>query len=155
MLPTMILVAVALAQATPAEVASGLALRSDRSVVLNALDSGYVNQTSKGRVTLELWPQWRDTLLVVQIRANTHAVELGTVNLSEQVRLVVDGTEIAPVSAGRLSGHHAVAEVVFRLDERPGSFAITIRDVPDVPVRTLTWPPAPAEPQPSPEKKEP
>lgn len=117
----------------------------------NAQGSHYPQQTSKGRVTLDVWPQWRDTVLVVQIRATTHTVELGTLNLSEQVRLVIAGTEIAPVSAGRLSGHHAVAEVVFRLDTRPGSFAITIRDVPDVPVRTLMWPPAPAEPQPGPE----
>ena len=93
-------------------------------------------------------------MLVVQVRANTHAVDLCTVNLSEQARLVVAGAEIAPLSAGQLSGHHAVAEVVFRLDRRPSSFTITIRDVPDVPVRTLTWPPAPAEPQQAPERKE-
>lgn len=113
--------------------------------------SHYAQQTSKGRVMVDVWPQWRDTVLVVQIRATTHTVDLGTVNLSESVRLVVGGPEIGPVSAGRLSGHHAVAEVVFRLDTRPSNFAITIRDVPDVPVRTLTWPPAPAKPKPGPE----
>lgn len=104
--------------------------------------TGYAMQTSTGLVTLELWPQWRDSVLVVRVRATTHTIELGTVNLSEQARLVVAGTEIAPFSAGQLSGHHAVAEVVFRLDRRPSSFAITIRDVPDVPERVLTWPPA-------------
>ena len=125
--------------------AGALAVRtpaSQESTIANPQDSGFVKQTSNGRVTLELWPQWRDTVLVVQVRANTHAVDLGTVNLSEQVRLVVAGTDIAPVSAGRLSGHHAVAEVVFRLTTRPSGFALTIRDVPDVPVRVVTWPPA-------------
>ena len=137
MLSTILTTAVALAVAMPG---------FHGFVVWNAQDSGFVKQTSNGRVTLELSPQWRDTVLVVQVRANTHAVELNTVNLSEQARLVVAGTEIAPLSAGRLSGHHAVAEVVFRLDTRPSRFTITIRDVPDVAVRTLTWPPAPAEP---------
>lgn len=113
-----------------------------QSTITNPQDSGFVKQASSGRVTLELWPQWRDTVLVVQVRANTHAVDLGTVNLTEQVRLVVAGTEITPVSAGQLSGHHAVAEVVFRLSARPSGFALTIRDVPDVPVRVVTWPPA-------------
>ena len=113
--------------------------------------SHYAQQTSTGRVMLDVWPQWRDTVLVVQVRATTHTVDLGTVNLNEQVRLVVAGTEVAPVSAGRLNGHHAMADAVFRLAERPTSFTITIRDVPDVPVRALTWPPAPAEPQRHPE----
>ena len=140
MFSTTMRTAVAFVLATPAGVAG--------SVVLHAQDSGYVTQTSKGRVTLELWPQWRDTVLVVQVRANTHAVELSTVNLGEQARLVIAGTTIAPFSAGQLSGHHAVAEVVFRLDRRPSSFAITMRDVPDVPLRTLTWPPADADGRP-------
>jgi hypothetical protein len=117
-------------------------------VVLNAQDSGFVKQTSNGRVTLQLWPQWRDTVLVVQVRANTHAVDLSTVNLSEQARLVVAGTEIAPLSAGQLNRHHAQTEVIFRLGGRPTSFAITIRDVPDIPLRTLTWPPAAADHRP-------
>ena len=134
MLSTVILTsAAALVVGTPA---------FQESTITNPQDSGFAKQTSNGRVTLELWPQWRDNILAVQVRANTHAVDLGTVNLSEQVRLVVAGTEITPVSAGPLSGHHAVAEVVFRLATRPSSFAITIRDVPDVPVRVVTWPPA-------------
>lgn len=116
------------------------------STIANPQDSGFVKQTSNGPVTLELWPQWRDTVLVIQVRANTHAVDLGTVNLIEQVRLVVAGAEIAPVSAARLSGHHAVADVVFRLNTRPRGFAIVIRGVPDAAVRTLTWPPAGAGP---------
>ncbi len=118
------------------------------SAIANLQDSGFVKQISNGRVTLELWPQWRDTVLVVQVRGTSHAMDLGTVNLSEQARLVVAGTEIAPLSAGQLSGHHAVAEVVFRLERRPSSFTITIRNVPDVPLRTLTWPPAEAEQRP-------
>lgn len=128
MLAVMIATAVALASPTPQDSAH------------------YVKQTSPGSVTLDVWPEWRDTALVVHVRATTHTVDLGTVDLCEQLRLFVAGTEMAPLRAGRLSGHHAAGDVVFRLDERPSSFTITIRDVPDVPVRTITWPPVPAKP---------
>lgn len=110
----------------------------------------YPQQTSDGRVVLEVWPRWRDTVLVVQIRATTHTVNLGTVNLSEQVRLTIGGRELTPLSAGSLRGHHGQAEVVFRLAERPSNFTITIRDVPHVAERRLAWPPA--TPHPAPEK---
>lgn len=143
MLAVITLTAAALALAKPAGDARGPGAASQRSAAPTTQDSAhYVKQTSPGRVMLDVWPGWRDTVLVVQIRATTHTVELGTVNLGEQVRLVVAGTEITPVRAGPLTGHHAAAEVVFRLDERPSSFTITIRDVPDVPTRVLTWPPA-------------
>ncbi len=103
-------------------------------------DTAYVKQTSEGEVTLELSPQWQDSVLVVEIRANTHVVDLSSVNLGEQIRLIVDGTEVSPVDAGSLSGHHAQATVVFRLEKRPSNFTIEVRDIPDVPLRVLTWP---------------
>jgi len=138
LLLTIMLSAAALVAPTPA----GGATPSQRFATPAMQDSAhYPKQTSPGRITLDVWPQWRDTVLIVQVRATTHSVDLASMNLSEQVRLALAGTEIAPLSAGRLSGHHAVTDVVFRLDTRPSSFAITIRDVPDVPVRTLTWPP--------------
>jgi hypothetical protein len=103
-------------------------------------DTAYVKQASEGEVTLELSPRWQDSVLVVEIRANTHSVDLSSVDLGEQTRLIVDGTEVNPVEAGSLSGHHAQATVVFRLEKRPSSFTIEVRDIPDVPLRVLTWP---------------
>jgi hypothetical protein len=105
-------------------------------------DTAYAKQTSEGEVTLEVLPQWRDSVLAVEISANTHSVELADVNLLEQVRLVIDDVEVIPAEAGSLSGHHATATVLFRLEKRPERFAIQIRDVPDVPLRVLTWPAA-------------
>ena len=103
-------------------------------------DTTYAKQTSEGEVTLELSPEWRDSVLVVAVSASTHSVELSQVNLGEQFRLIVDDTEVLPAEAGSLGGHHGEATVVFRLEQRPSRFAIEIRDVPDVPLRVLSWP---------------
>lgn len=104
---------------------------------------GYPPQVSKGRVTLEVAPRWEDSVLVVGVSANTHSVALAELKLGELVRVVIDETEIAPVRAGTLSGHHSSADVVFRLASRPDTFSVTVRDVPDVPLRVLSWPPGP------------
>ena len=103
-------------------------------------DTTYVTQVSEGEVTLELSPEWQDSVLVVELRANTHSVDLDGMNLGEQVRLIVGDVEVTPSQAGSFSGHHGQTTVAFRLDEQPSAFRIEIRDVPDVPLRVLTWP---------------
>ncbi len=121
---------------------SAEAVLMSRDHIRNALpaqDTAYAKQTSEGEVTLEVWPQWQDGVLVVEVKANTHSVDLSGVNLMEQVRLTVNLTEVTPTRAGSLGGHHAVATLVFTLQERPESFTIRIRNVPDVPVRVLSW----------------
>ncbi|NIM50942.1 MAG: hypothetical protein GTN78_24405 [Gemmatimonadales bacterium] len=110
------------------------------AVAHSSQDTAYATQISEGEVTLELEPRWEDSVLVVEVRANTHSVDLSGINLREVARLVVDDTSVTPVEAGSLSGHHATAKLVFHLAERPTSFAIEIRDVPDVPLRLLKWP---------------
>ncbi len=107
-----------------------------------ARDTTFASQTSEGEVTLELEPRWLDGELTIEVTANTHSGDLGAVNLLEQTRLLIGDTQIIASEAGSLSGHHATATILFVLDERPESFAIEIRDVPDVPVRRLTWPPS-------------
>lgn len=109
---------------------------------------GYETRTSPGQVSLDVTPRWEDGSLIFEIAANTHSVDLGGVDLMGTVRLLRGDTPVEPSSAGSLTGHHARAEVVFRLDERPERFALEIRDIPDVPVRTLHWPEpeAPADP---------
>lgn len=112
----------------------------------NAQDSGYAVQTSRGEVSLELRPVWKDSVLEVHVQANTHSVELSAIDLGTATRLFVDETEVRPSVAGALSGHHGTATVVFRLERRPARFTIELRDVPDVPLRKLTWPPGGATP---------
>lgn len=101
---------------------------------------GYETQESADTVTLEVQPRWADGLLLVEVSANTHSVELATLDLTGAVRLVVDEVEYAPVDAGSLSGHHASTTLRFEVPERPAAFRILIQDVPDSPLRILSWP---------------
>lgn len=97
-------------------------------------------RVSEGQVTLEVRPRWAGGELVLEIAANTHSVDLSTVDLKDAVRLVVDGRELEPDGATSLGGHHGVARVSFALIATPPpAFAVRIRGVPDVAERTLTW----------------
>lgn len=109
-------------------------------------DTAYQRQRSPGPVTLDLEPIWngRDGLLVVAIRARSHSVDLSTVDLARQVRLLVEGRSIPPIHAGSLMGHYAHATVSFRVTARPERFRIALRGLPEVQVRVLSWPPLPA-----------
>lgn len=100
----------------------------------------YEAQSSAGLVTLEARPEWRDGSMLVSLSANTHSVDLSTLDLTESVRLLVGGLEYAPGAAGSLSGHHAKATLTFDIAVRPDTFKLRIRNVPDVPQRILEWP---------------
>lgn len=100
----------------------------------------YEAQESAGTVTLELQPRWADGVMLLEVSANTHSVDLASLDLAGDVRLVVDEVEYAPVEAGSLSGHHARATLRFEVPNRPASFRLVIQDVPDFPLRLLSWP---------------
>jgi hypothetical protein len=129
---------------TPSNLAVGLSLLALSTApapeLAAAQDTTYATQVSEGVVTLELSPRWEDTLLVIEIRANTHSVDLSAIDLSDQVRLIIDDQEVTPVEAGSLSGHHAQATLAFPLARRPTRFTLRIVDVPDVSPRVLSWP---------------
>jgi hypothetical protein len=125
-----------------ASLALGLAL-SVSPVHAQDENPAYATQTSEGAVTLEVTPKWTSDGLVLTLTANTHSVDLASIDLGEAVRLYLsDDTATEPVRAGSLDGHHAEAEVVFELElpEAPTAFRIEIRGVADVDVRVLTWP---------------
>lgn len=114
-------------------------------------ERSYPSQKSQGAVTLDLRPRWQDGhlaagRLLIDISATTHSGDLRQINLRRQVRLVVEGDTLDPQETGSLSGHHAVATVEFQLAKRPGQFIVVIRDVPDQPLRSLTWPEATPRP---------
>lgn len=112
----------------------------DGVVGAHAQDTTYAKQNSDGEVTLEVSPKWQGSRLVVEVKANTHSVDLSKVDLETQVRLIVGESEFSPTQTGSLTGHHAGATLAFQLANRPSRFTIEIRDVPDVPLRVLTWP---------------
>ncbi len=127
----------------PAPTAGDAAAPEDGAGIQDAVaDSVYPVRVSEGQVTLEVRPRWSGGELVLQIAANTHSVDLSTVELMDAVRLLVDGREVEPDAATTLAGHHAVARVTFSsIATPPPAFDVRIRGVPDVAERTLSWRP--------------
>jgi hypothetical protein len=103
-------------------------------------DTTYARQSSAGEVALDVQPRWAEGKLVLDLSANTHSVDLSGLDLMALIRLEVGEATIEPGEAGALEGHHARASVTFVLEAAPTQFSVVIRDVPDIPVRTLTWP---------------
>ena len=102
----------------------------------------YAKQVSPGVITLEFEPEWQDTALVVVVRAQVRAgsgIDLRGIDLREQVMLMCERMSHQPFAAGTLSGRKALAWVAFRLPQKPKSFALSVRDVPDVPMRIVRW----------------
>lgn len=139
---SLVLAMVTGAIATGSEAAAQQTSPRERSVHRETQDTAYATQTSNGRVTLEVRPQWSAVGLTVALSANTHSVELGALDLRQLVRLIVNDRTFSPDSAGTLGGHHGSTTLLFRLEQRPGTFTLEIRGVPDVEVRTLRWPAA-------------
>ena len=112
-------------------------------------------QESEGEVALVVAPRWGGGKLTVVLLANTHSVDLAPIDLLRVIVLRVGGQALRPESATALTGHHARATVVFPLERSPASFALEIRGVPDVEVRTLAWPVPRGTPDPAGEAPDP
>lgn len=130
---------------TPWLVASTISLivATGAPAVAGAQTSDYPQQVSDGAVTLTLEPQWQDTALVVVVRAEVRAGsggDLRGISLLDQVMLMCERQTHQPYAASPMSGRKALAWVAFRLPRKPVSFALSIRDVPDVPLRIIRWP---------------
>lgn len=95
--------------------------------------------TEEGDVLLELTPQKEDNNLVVEIKANTHSVDLSPFNLKDIVTLTYDGKVYKPTSAPKLSGHHATGKLVFETPATTESFTISIAGIPLEKERIFTW----------------
>ena len=107
------------------------------SVTGQSEDTTYAKKTSKGVVTLWLHPRWRDGALEVDMIVFSHSVHVTRAELQRGTRLVVNGVESVPAWVG--PWHLDAITLVFRSPTRPGHFQIKIRNVPDIPVRVLTW----------------
>lgn len=107
------------------------------SVRMQSDDTTYAKKTSRGVVTLWLHPRWRNGALQVEVVVFSHSVHVTGAQLAEGMRLVVNGVESAPAEVG--PWHLDAITLVFRPRKRPGHFQIKIRNVPDIPVRVLTW----------------
>ena len=96
--------------------------------------------TEQGDVLIELTPkEKKDNKLIVEVKANTHSVDLSSFNLEEIATLTYDGKSYKPLSAPALSGHHASGELVFEVPALDKRFTITINGIPSVNERTFVW----------------
>lgn len=68
--------------------------------------------------------------LTFSVSLNTHLVDLSQFNLQELVTLEYNGKSFQPISAPKLSGHHASSNLVFEADEERDHFMIKIKGIP-------------------------
>lgn len=99
------------------------------------------SRRNKGPIMFELTPQGvAGGQFLVEIRVDTHAGNLGSLDLIKQVRLKADGRSYSPVKATRLGGHHAGGTMVFPLNVAPKRFEIIILAVGTMGDLTFRWP---------------
>ena len=95
--------------------------------------------TGEGDVEISLTPVVDGSVIKIQIAANTHSVDLSQFDLMKIIKLVYENKKISPVSAPKLSGHHANGELVFNLEKEINSFAVTIEGIPKINERLFKW----------------
>ncbi len=101
--------------------------------------------TDDGDVLIEIAPgQIRNGVLVADVSANTHSVDLSQFDLAKLSTLSYNGKILKPVSVPLLSGHHSSGEMVFDLGvavdgKTVEGFAITIKGIPAVDERVFEW----------------
>lgn len=102
--------------------------------------SSYQTQESESTVSVVLTPiNFDGENFYVDIKLDTHSVELNQFDLTEITTLEFNGNFFKPVTAPRLQGHHSSGELIFRTNEELKNFKITITDLPEIPIRTFEW----------------
>lgn len=100
-----------------------------------------LTKTSEGEVSVELTPgKYSNGVFNVHYALNTHSVDMSTIDLQQQVTLVVDGKSYSPQNKPVLSGHHTSGELEFQVALKPDTFEIVVVNVSDVSERRFVWP---------------
>lgn len=100
----------------------------------------YQAQKSESTISVILTPTNFDgENFYVGIKLDTHSVELNQFDLTKILILEFNGNSFKPVTAPGLQGHHSSGELIFRTNEEPKNFKITITDLPEIPIRTFEW----------------
>lgn len=96
--------------------------------------------TYSGDVLIELIPEEiSDGKVIIELKANTHSVDLSKFDLAELTSLEYNGKIIKPSSAPRLEGHHSSGAIIFDVNEKPDSLKVTINNIPKVKERIFYW----------------
>ena len=115
-------------------------LKSNAGVTETGFKNINTGTTDEGEVSIALKPnKVNEGKLVVSISANTHSVDLTPFDLKELTTLEFDDKKIKPLSAPKLSGHHASGELVFEVGKEITAFTIKIKGIPKVEERVFEW----------------
>lgn len=96
--------------------------------------------TGEGDVAISLTPQQvSGGVLAVDIKADTHSVDLSPFNLAQAITLAIGGKTYRPTSAPKLTGHHASGTLLFKIKKRPEQMTIKIQGIPAQEQRVYQW----------------
>lgn len=104
--------------------------------VFQTISSG---TTETGDVSIELTPSKNDEIIEVNMAVNTHSVDLNKFDLKQIITMEYDGKLIKPVSAPRLTGHHASGKLIFNAGKNINRFKIMIKGIPQINERIFEW----------------
>jgi len=89
--------------------------------------------TNQGDVSIELVPKSLiNNNLVLEIKVNTHTIDLNQYDLSKITTLEYNKQKIMPYKVPQLQGHHINGEIIFKIEEKINEFKIIIKGIPKI-----------------------
>jgi hypothetical protein len=117
-----------------------------QTVSLKQMKSVSTGSMDEGGILVDMRPfDFKEGLLSVKLRANTHIGNLADYDLGALTTLRFEGREIKPSAAGELSGHHSGALMEFETGSLPEAFSITITGIRNMEERVFSWGPETGE----------
>lgn len=99
-----------------------------------------MTKSSESKVSIELTPyNPTEGRMIVDIKMNTHSVQLSQFKLLDLITLEYLNNSIRPELTPEFAGHHGVGEIVFKVDNDLKKFKIIIKDIPDIEERVFEW----------------
>lgn len=117
-------------------------LQATRAVAAQSLqgETKMTGTTEDGDVAIALTPQqFAGGILAIDIKADTHSVDLSPFDLAKITTLAANGKTYKPTSASALSGHHAGGTLRFNIKKAPQQFTIRIQGIPAQQQRIYQW----------------
>lgn len=101
-----------------------------------------VTKSIRGEVVVDLTPvEYDKGELAIKIGVNTHSVDnLHTYDLTKIVFLNAGTTQVNPVSAPKINGHHGSGKLIFKVETLPKEFSVSIKGLDSELNREFIWP---------------
>ena len=110
---------------------SAVSLSSENKEEIQAVSGAVSGTTNSGDVSIELiLKSFVNDYLVLEMKVNTHTVDLTQYDLSKIATLEYNRKKIMPYTAPKLTGHHTNGEIVFKIEEKISDFKVIINGIP-------------------------